>query len=373
MRTSWRHLALINAVSFLAQTVQIGTVPPALALRLEAAGASPTSIGCVAAAPWVAILIFGRGVPAVLNRAGFVTSTLAGLALSALPLFGMASVADPLALFGLNFISGLGLILRWIACDTWITAVAPAEIRGRAIGMHETFMGCGIAAGPIVLAVSRVPLLVCAALLAISALLLLALWRADVRIRTEVSAMPAHAARGGGLRMLMAAGALAGLAETSAISFLPLMAQQANWALGAAAVLFGFGLGGTLLQVPVGWLADGYGDRIAQRLIGSVVLGGAVAIPFCTAHAGLLAVVLFLWGGAVGGANTLAVIEAGKRAGMHQVSPAMTAIALAYTVGSIVGPVLVGASQALLPMFGLAGVVALAAGGFLLMEARRPG
>lgn len=370
MRTFWRHLALINAASFLAQTVQIGTVPPALALRLEAASAPPASIGLVAAAPWIAILIFGRYVPRLLSRAGFVAPMFIGLALSALPLFGMGFSADPVTLFGLNFIFGLGLIVRWIACDTWIAALAPPELRGRAIGTHETFMGFGIAAGPIVLATSRTPFWVCLALLVVAAMLVLALRHADIRPRTHVEAVPANKMRDAGVHALMAAGALAGLAETSSISFLPLLAQHDTWALGAATVLLGFGLGGTLLQVPIGWLADRIGDQAAQRIIGTGVLAGAVAVPFSTDHAVLLAVVLFLWGGAVGGANTLAVIEAGKRAHAHQISPAMTAIALAYTVGSIVGPVLVGASQAVFPTFGLTGVVAVAAGAFLLLGAR---
>jgi len=36
--------------------------------------------------------------------------------------------------------------------------------------------------------------------------------------------------------------------------------------------------------------------------------------------------------------NTLAVIEAADRVGKHQVSTAMTAIALCYTLGGVLGP-----------------------------------
>jgi len=44
------RLARINAVSFLAQIVQIGTVPALMALRLNAAHHSPLIVGAVAGA-----------------------------------------------------------------------------------------------------------------------------------------------------------------------------------------------------------------------------------------------------------------------------------------------------------------------------------
>lgn len=42
--------------------------------------------------------------------------------------------------------------------------------------------------------------------------------------------------------------------------------------------------------------------------------------------------------------NTLAVIEAGNRIHEHQVSTAMIAIALFYTLGSVLGPIAMGAT-----------------------------
>lgn len=61
----------------------------------------------------------------------------------------------------------------------------------------------------------------------------------------------------------------------------------------------------------------------------------------------------FLWGGAIGGMNTLAVIEAGDRVGEHQVSIAMTAIAMCYTLGSVLGPIATGATVSYVSEHGL--------------------
>ena len=69
-----RRLVKINAVSFLAQIVQIGTVPALMALRLNAAHHSPLTVGAVAGAPWLAILLLGGWAPGILRRCGFIAT-----------------------------------------------------------------------------------------------------------------------------------------------------------------------------------------------------------------------------------------------------------------------------------------------------------
>jgi len=62
---------------------------------------------------------------------------------------------------------------------------------------------------------------------------------------------------------------------------------------------------------------------------------------------------LFCWGGAAGGMNTLAVIEVGQRITGAGLSTGLLAVALAYTVGSVSGPVLTGWATSLFPAVGL--------------------
>ncbi|WP_026077690.1 hypothetical protein [Pseudomonas sp. PAMC 26793] len=71
---------------------------------------------------------------------------------------------------------------------------------------------------------------------------------------------------------------------------------------------------------------------------------------------------------------TLAVIEAGDRVAEHQVSTAMTAIALFYTLGSVLGPIATGATVSYVSPHGLMISVGVAGGLFiaLLMLRRIP-
>jgi MFS family permease len=356
MATTLRRLVKINAVSFLSQIVQIGTISALLALRLNAAHQSPLTIGAVAAAPRIAILLVGQWAPWVLSRWGFVTTNRIALGLSVVAVVSALPETNPMLLFMSNFVFGVGLILRWVACDTWIVWAAPDHIRGRAIGTHETLMGCGIAAGPLVIAITGYsggwPLWSCIGLLILSSGALALLHGSDGHPE-----IPERANRLGVLRIVptaLTAGFVAGFVETSSISFLPLLSDRHVLALGVTAVLGGFGAGGTLLQMPLGWLADKAGIRVAKFLTAGAVALGALALPVVGHHAGLLLPLLFIWGGAAGGMNTLAVIEVGQRIDGAGMSTGLMAVALAYTVGSVTGPVLTGGITSRIPASGLA-------------------
>ena len=366
-----RRLVKINAVSFLAQIVQIGTVPALIALRLNAAHYSALAVGIVAGAPWLAILLLGGWAPAILRRHGFVNTNRAALLLSVLALCGALPATEPTTLFIANFIFGAGLILRWVACDTWIVSVAPEGIRGRAIGTHETLMGCGIAAGPLLILLTgfdgALPMLTCIGLLVCSGVVLFDL--ADCNGYPEASNRSQRLAVVRIVPTALMAGFVAGAVETSSISFLPVFSERHLFALGVTAVLAGFGAGGTLLQIPLGWLADKAGFRRAQLITAIAVAACALALPVVAHTPALLFALLFVWGGAAGGMNTLAVIEVGQRISGAGMSTGLLGVAWAYTLGSVSGPVLTGWATGLFPGRGLSIVVAVSVSAFVAVWA----
>lgn len=348
---------MVFTASFLAQVVQISAVPALIALRLQSAAVTPVVVGAVAAAPCIAILAAGGLVPTMLSRLGIIRSLGVALAVSLLAMYGMTVTVRPLALFGLNLLFGIALVIRWVAFDTWVLALAPDQRRGSVVGAHETLMGCGIATGPIVLAMAGFfkvnAIEVCMALVCLAACLLPRLTRSDA-VPGKVRLPPAtNGALIRGLSTALAGGAVAGALETSWVSFLPVMGERGEFALGSTAALFGFGLGGTVFQAPLGWLSDRVGFRALQLITAGAALGSAGGAVACRSAAPELAVLLFIWGGAAGGLNTLAVIEAGTTVRTGDTSRAMMAVAMAYTVGSILGPVATGIAEGALPGQGL--------------------
>ena len=341
----WFALTKINSLSVLSQIVQIGTVTPLLSLSLEQQGVEPARIGVVVSASWLAILLFYTWVPRLLAHLGLVKTNLLSATLTVAALIGMTLTTQLALIFALNFVLGIGLILRWIACDTWIVTVASKDQRGRAIGIHETLMGLGIALGPLLLVVfgvdSAAPYYACAVIVVISAALALTLTDHDTQPQTPTEKR--HGKVFSVIPTALCGAFIAGYAETSSVSFLAGYSLAAGYLLTAATLLISvFGAGGTVLQLPIGWMADRSSYRAGQLACGLVLLAGTLAIPLSPPFPWLATVVVFLWGGAIGGMNTLAVIEAGGRVGEQQVSTAMTAVAMFYTLGSVIGPVVTG-------------------------------
>lgn len=365
----WFALTKINTLSALSQIVQIGTVTPLLSLSLEQRGVEAAQIGVVVSASWLAILLFYKWVPRLLAHMGLVRSNALSSALTIAALIGMTLTTHLALIFALNFVLGIGLILRWIACDTWIVAVASKDERGRAIGVHETLMGVGIAVGPLLLVVfgvaSAAAYYACAVIVLVSSVLVLTLKNHDTR--PQIPTEKRHGKLFSIIPTALCGAFIAGFSETSSVSFLAGYSLSAGYMLAAATLLISvFGVGGTVLQLPIGWLADRSSYKTGQLVCGLFLVLGTLAIPFSQPLPWLATSIVFLWGGAIGGMNTLAVIEAGDRVGEHQVSTAMTAIAMFYTLGSVLGPIATGATvsyvseHGLMISLGIAGVLFIA-------------
>ncbi|WP_225923018.1 MFS transporter [Pseudomonas xantholysinigenes] len=256
-RQRWQVLARINALSALSQIVQIGTITPLLSLSMQRAGHEPQVIGLVVSASWLAIVLLYRVVPRLLVRLGLPRAVMISAGLTLAAVLGMSLTYDPLLLFALNFLLGVGLILRWIASDTWIVLVARSSERGRAIGIHETLMGLGIAVGPLLLALlgvdNALAYYACAVLVGVSGVLGWTLREADVR-----PADPRRHAPRGVIRLIplaLCAAFIAGYSETSAVTFLASYALAAGYLLALATLLVSaFGMGGRCCNCPlVGW------------------------------------------------------------------------------------------------------------------------
>ncbi|MBD9579192.1 MFS transporter [Pseudomonas sp. PDM23] len=375
-RQRWGVLARINTSSALSQIVQIGTITPLLSLSMERQGVDPARIGLVVSASWLAILVLYRLVPRLLVLFGLARASIISAALTVVAVLGMSLTREPMLLFMLNFVLGIGLILRWIASDTWIVLVAQRSERGRAIGIHETLMGLGIAVGPLLLSLlgveSSTPYFACAALAGVSGVVAWTLRDVAVAPGIPMDKKP----RGvlGIIPLALCGAFIAGFSETSSITFLASYGLAAGYLLATATLLVAtFGAGGTALQLPIGWVADRSSYRAAQLLCGLVLVGGAMLIALCLPYPWLAALAAFVWGGAIGGMNTLAVIEAGERVGEQQLSTAMTAIALFYTLGSIAGPIITGVVIGALGEQGLVASVGAVGLLFVLALALYPG
>ena len=340
------NIILIFAGSLLFQTVQIGTYPILVSQILANKSVDSGIIGIFVAISWIPVLVFGPLVPRIIRIFGYGFTNFVAFVLTAVCFAWLLVFDDPISLLFSATCLGIGLIFRWISCDALIVHLSNAGTRGKTIGLHEALMGLGIGLGPLMFVVPDLTTIttIC---LGLSIAGQVAFYFADTSSATwEEGAREPHR-RWFFLKAILvalAAAAVSGFIENSAIALFPLHFDSFGYSLAASAILVSsFGFGGTLLQPPLGYLADRKSYKFAQSVcIAAIVFSCAVVMIFPGIFA-VMIVALFILGGAAGGLNTLAVIEAGQTLGKSKVPAAMTAIAMLYTLGSIVGPITSGA------------------------------
>ena len=295
---------------------------------------------------WMSVFALGPFVPKLLGRFGHNYIVLTSF-LATIISIGLLLIFDNLGMLTLSsLLMGCGLIFRWISCDTVLVEVTESSSTGRLIGIHEALMGLGIALGPLFFIYLDIWSVAwaCIILAAIG------------QVGFSFARIPRAAATGSEtdaagvwsvcrvIMLALAAAFVAGFIESSSIALLPLHFENFGYPLASSAVLVSaFGFGGTLLQPPLGYLSDRKGYTFAQILCLVGVSAGCVVIVLLPMSFVTMLVVLFIVGGAAGGLNTLAVIEAGQTLSRTAMAAAMTAIAMLYTLGGVSGPVTAGA------------------------------
>lgn len=343
--TPKRRLAAAFISSLIYQILQVGAFPLFLSQQMLGRNFESWTIGISVAISWLAVLLFGPFVPRFIRRFGYRGAVTFSFVLTVLGFLILSlSTALPAIVVSATMV-GTALIVRWIAYDALVVELAGDERRGTVIGLHEALMGFGIAIGPMFFVVLPLSLIgyACAALALAGQLIFLTvpftatageLARGSEPVRRQVLRLLAFA---------LFAAFVAGFVESTGIALFAVHYQSIGFPLSTAALMVSaFGLGGTLLQPPLGTIADRFSYRAAHGICVAAAIASSLMMIAFPVNMALVAAASFLLGGAAGGFNTLAVIEAGSMGDARAIPFAMTAIAMAYTIGGVIGPSLGG-------------------------------
>lgn len=295
----------------------------------------------------------------------------------------------------LNLVSGMAGALRWVLSEALIARLAPPHRRGRVMGLFSTLIGGTFMLGPALLAgaLSRGFTLHDIGWgvwgLCVLSLALLAFIRApdlgaapDDGEGTDAGGAvptPGLLAAVRAAPVVMVTGLVGGFFEAGLSGALPLWGLSLGWSEAAAALLVTLsGLGSTLAAAPVGELADRWPRERLRRIGVGLCLVGALAVPWVPLSSGgwLAWPVVALWGAAGAGLYTLAMTEIGHLHADAGHGPALVqataVLVVAYTLGGLLSPILVGQALAWQPRWGLAGVLtAVALAGFWRPRVRK--
>jgi MFS family permease len=334
---------------------------PVLAVLLQQRGMSLAAVGAFAMIPFACIALLIPLMPRIFARFGIGRVYLLGMALESVCTIGYIAFMDSPHAFAWWCASavagGIGAAAVWNATEALLAEHAPANQRGRVMGLYQTALGAALAAGPFVPALlgwEPKTTLAAAVLVQFAAL--------GIALRLKLTqAAHAHAPEEGrqqigstwqavrfvpALVLIAFAGGVfeAGLSSISAANgaALGLTLAQASSIVGA------LGLGSFVFQFPAGLAADRYPPQRVFGVAGALLLIGSLAFVASGRHTWLLYATAVIWGGVGGALYTLTMIRVAHhfdaRMGAQAVASGTAAMITGYTLGGAIGPLVSGAA-----------------------------
>jgi MFS family permease len=347
-----RNRSLIAVIaSMVVVNLVYGLTLPLLSLVLDAQGISKTIIGLSIVAQASAGVVIAPFVPRLMMRVGPGRLMQLSTLLAASTLVALGLFQNLYLWFPLRFLLGASAAMLWSASEAVINDLAHDNWRGRIIGIYGSAGAAGFALGPLVLVATGttglMPFMVTAALVMIASLPLL--WLHDdgrddsqesrVSLRRIFRLVP-H---------IMLLNLTYAAAIEAFIAFFPLFGIHLGLGeVRSLSLLTVFALGGVVLQLPLGWLADHVNRH--RLLLSLVVLTmiGFIALPrFIALNIGA-PLFLFSLGGVEGMIYVMGVILLGQRFRGVELASASVLYTGMWAAGTMLGPAIVGAGMDLL-------------------------
>ncbi len=325
-----------------------GLTLPLLSLVLDAQGISKTVIGLSIVAQACGGVLLAPLMPRLIMRIGAARVMQRATMLAAVTLIALGIVQNVYLWFPMRFLLGASAAMLWSASETVINELVDDDWRGRIIGLYGSAGAAGFAIGPIVLIMTGteglLPFVVTAAFIIAAGLPLYWLSNeADVddnenqtSLRRIFKLVP-H---------IMLLNLCYAAAIEAFIAFFPLFGLHIELTEARSlSLLTTFALGGVVLQLPLGWLADHMHRH--KMLLSCIVLTmtGFLVLPHVISLSLGGPVFIFLLGGAEGMIYALGVILLGQRFRGAELAAASVLFTGMWGAGTMLGPMIVGAGM----------------------------
>jgi MFS family permease len=325
-----------------------GLTLPLLSLVLDAQGISKTVIGLSIVAQASGGVLLAPVMPKLILRVGAARLMQQATLLAAGTLLMLGFIQDVGLWFPLRFLLGASAAALWSASEAVINELAEDNWRGRIIGAYGSAGAAGFALGPLVLVLTGsagiLPFVITAAFIIVAGLPLYWL-RSDTATETGTD----HPGLSQIFRLvpyIMLLNLVYACAVEAFVAFFVLFGIHIG--LGEArslSLLTTFALGGVVLQLPLGWLADHM--RRHRLLLTCLVLtiAGFLVLPQVVEHSLAGPAFVFALGGIEGMIYALGVILLGQKFRGAMLAAASVLYTGMWSAGTMLGPVVVGAGM----------------------------
>ena len=363
----WRTITALNAVSTLSQIGQFGIGFVVLPVWLANQGLDAAQLGVFAAALWLGQVPGLAIAPIACKRWGPRWVVVAGLLCSLAAMPWLALMPWPWQPLG-GILCGFGMGLRWIGVEPWLYHIAPDTARGRLVGFHETLIAIAPIAAPMlgnIYGLEGHAVLWMGGIFCVASLLPLMLAKGGNASTVPQAGhhTPSHALaalKETVFRQGLVIALLGGMMEAAVSGLFAVFAQDRGVTpIASTGLLAIFGMGGLLLQYPMGWLADHHGMGRAATASAAGVAVAALTLLWPLNYFGMQIAVFFL-GGFITAFLTLALI-ASTLAQAGSMARNVSTVSMVYTASAVAGPLIASAAIQTLGSGALMGFTALAA------------
>ncbi|MDJ0614563.1 MAG: MFS transporter [Rhizobiaceae bacterium] len=335
----------------------LGLSGPLLSLLMERDGISSSVIGANTAVAGLAAIVATPFVTDLARQFGVVKTIATAIVLSALTLVALY-VTEPIPTwFILRFMLSLFMSVLFVLSEFWINYSANEKTRGFVLGIYGTVLSIGFATGPAIVSFVGIdgflPFAI-GAIIILSALVPPLLARKGQPVIERSGKTPSLLPYLFVVPLATAAGFVFGAAEQSQLSLLPVYGTSTGMSAADAALLLTvLGVGNVVFQLPLGIWSDRVSDRRHILLCCGVAgIAGAILLPIVSHSIWLTYLIIFLWGGVIGGLYTVGLAHLGSRLTGADLAQANAAFVLCYATGMTIGPQLVGVSMDVFGQYG---------------------
>ncbi len=362
MDWSNRKRSLIAVVaSMVIVNLVYGITLPLLSLILDSQGISKTVIGLNIVAQASAGVLLMPIMPRLIIRIGAARIMQQATLLSAGTIIALGVFPNVYAWFPMRFLLGASGAMLWSASEALINENAEDEWRGRIIGIYGSAGAAGFAIGPLVLIMTGsegfLPFGVTSALI-FAAGLPLFLLRGDSDAGTDGS----HTSLRRLFRLvphIILLNLTYAAAVESFIAFFPLFGIHIGLGeVRSLSLLTTFAVGGIVLQLPLGWLADHMHRHKLLLFCLLMTMVGFLVLPEVVSQSVGGPVFAFALGGVEGMIYTLGVILLGQRFRGADLAAASVLYTGMWGAGTMLGPVIVGAGMDIFGDYSMAYLIA---------------
>jgi len=339
-------LAAIAAVTVFGFT--LGLMFPLLSLIMEERGVSADVIGYNAAMQPLGIVLSVFVIPPAVRRFGAKRTVIGAAILTAAVILCYPMTPVFWWWFGLRILHGLCVSVLFAVSEAWIVKFAAGPWRSRILALYTSILALSFGGGPTLIGITGIeglaPFAIGAVILVTATVPIFFVHDEEVSSADE-SALSVLGFASKAPMLLFAVGMFA-IIDAANLGFLPVYGVKKGFDQETAALtLTAFIIGNTVLQFPIGWIAD-HAPKRAVMVGCGIVTGLGMALVPAAFGTPLLWPLLTVAGAASAGIYTIALAELGDRFSGHDLVAGTAAFSTTWGTGALAGSLIAGWSIA---------------------------